>query len=70
VAKGQVDGHLALFDRQTMKSAGTQTSHSAFQMVLAGTDVFTVCAFGATVPTHPPLGAATLALIARVEAAR
>jgi len=25
-----------------MKSAGTQTSHSAFQMVLAGTDVFTL----------------------------
>jgi hypothetical protein len=67
--KGHVGGHQAFTALQTVTLTGGPKGINDTQVVLAGTYVFALDAYGTMVPTRPTPTAAMLSLIVRVEAA-
>jgi hypothetical protein len=68
LTKGHVGGHQAFTALQTVTLTGGPNGINDTQVVLVGTYVFTLDAYGTTVPTRPVPTAAMLSLIARVKA--
>ena len=67
VTKGHFDGHRAFYAHVTTTFSDHSVSHGYVQIVLVGTDVFTVIAAGPKVPDRPAPAAVLAALIARVR---
>lgn len=67
LTKGSFRGHRAYYAHQTATLSGLSASHGYIQVVLVGTDVFTVSASGPKVPARPAPAAVLATLIARVR---
>lgn len=68
LTKGHVGSHQAFTALQTVTLTGGPDGLNDTQTVLAGTHVFTLDAYGTTVPTRPAPTTAMLSLISRVNA--
>jgi hypothetical protein len=67
VTKGYFGGHRAFYAHATTTLSGASASRAYAQIVLAGTDVFTVTASGTKVPARPAPAAVLASLITRVR---
>jgi hypothetical protein len=71
VTKGYFGGHRAFYAHATTTFSGpsgpSATGHGYMQIVLAGTDIFTVTASGPKVPARPAPAAVLATMIARVR---